>query len=76
MPRQPQPGIVQFALDIPIDAKLRFETFHASLGFKNKAQTFEALLYFATTQDKIDPAALARIEAGVKETLRMLESFQ
>lgn len=76
MPRQAQPGIVQFSLDIPIDAKLRFESLHASLGFKNKAQTFEAILYYVSTQDKIDPAALERIEAGVKETLRMLESFQ
>ncbi len=76
MPRQPQPGIVQFALDIPIESKMRFESLHALFGFKSKAQTFEAILYYVSTQDKIDPAALGRIEAGVKETLRLLESFQ
>jgi hypothetical protein len=76
MPRKPQPGIVQFALDVPLDAKMRFESLHATLGFKNKSQTFQAIVYAVSTQDKIDPAALGRIEAGVLETLRLLESFQ
>ncbi|MBE2204040.1 MAG: hypothetical protein IAE94_06870 [Chthoniobacterales bacterium] len=75
MPRQPQPGVVQFALDVSLDAKLRFDTLHESLGFKTKSQTFEAILYFVSTKDKIDPAVLERIETGVKETLRLLESF-
>jgi hypothetical protein len=76
MPRKSQPGIVQFALDIPLDAKLRFESLHATLGFKTKTQTFQAILYSVATQDKIDPAALGRIEVGVKEIQRLLESFQ
>ncbi len=75
MPRQTQPGVVQFALDISLESKLRFETFHDSFGFKTKAQTFEAILYLVSTKDKIDPAVLERIEAGVKETIRLLEAL-
>ncbi len=75
MPHQSKPGTVQIAFDISFDAKLRFETLHASLGFKTKTQTFEAMLYFVSTKDKIDPAALERIETIVGQSLALLESL-
>jgi len=70
-----KPGSVQLHFECSIEAKLRFNSLHEALGFKTKVKTFEAILYFVSTKDKIDPAALERIEADVKETLRLLESF-
>ncbi len=69
------PAVAQLHFECSLEAKLRFNTLHESFGFKTKVQTFEAILYFVSTKDKIDPAALERIEEGVKETLRLLESF-
>jgi len=74
MPASDKPTVHQFHVECTLEAKLRFASLHEALGFKTKAQTFEAILYFVSTKDKIDPAALERIEAGVKETLRLLES--
>ncbi len=56
MAHQSKSGTAQFALDISPDAKLRFESLYQSMGLKTKAQTFEAILYFVSTKDKIDPA--------------------
>ncbi len=70
-----QPAAVQLHFECSLEAKLRFNALHEALGFKTKVQTFEAIVYFVSTKDKIDPAALERIEADVKETLRLLESF-
>lgn len=62
MPRKTKPGTVQFALDVSIEAKLRFATLHESLGFKTKSETFEAILYYVSTVEKIDPAVMDRVE--------------
>ncbi|MBN8708050.1 MAG: hypothetical protein J0I10_01630 [Verrucomicrobia bacterium] len=70
-----KPAAVQLHFECSLEAKLRFNALHEALGFKTKVQTFEAIVYFVSTKDKIDPAALERIEADVKETLRLLESF-
>lgn len=70
-----KPAVVQLHFECSLEAKLRFNALHEALGFKTKVQTFEAIVYFVSTKDKIDPAALERIEADVKETLRLLESF-
>jgi len=75
MPHQSKPGTVQFALDVSLEAKLRFETLHSSLGFKTKAQTFEAVLYFVSTKDKIDSAVMERIESKLDQSLALLESL-
>ncbi|MGC1481315.1 MAG: hypothetical protein WA771_12465 [Chthoniobacterales bacterium] len=75
MPHQSKTGTVQFALDVAFDAKVRFDTLHASLGFKTKAQTFEAILYFVTTKDKIDPAVMERMESKLDQSLVLLESL-
>jgi len=75
MPHQSKPGTVQFALDVSSDAKVRFETLHPSLGFKTKAQTFEVILYFVSTKDKIDPAVMERIEAKLDQSISLLESL-
>jgi len=60
---------IQFHVECTMEAKLRFATLHESLGFKTKSQTFEAILYFVSTKDKIDPAILNRIE--VKRGLKL-----
>lgn len=73
MPRHEKPGVVQFALDVSAAAKMRFESLHERFGFTSKAQTFEAILYHVATVDKIDPAALARIEAKLDSVLELLE---
>ena len=59
----------------PLEAKLRFETLHESLGFKTKVQTFQAILYFVSTKDKIDPAALQRVEKKIDHSIQLLESL-
>jgi hypothetical protein len=66
---------VQFALDISFDAKSRFESLHQAMGLKTKAQTFEAILYFVSTKDKIDPAALQRMEKKIDLSIQLLESL-
>ena len=45
------------------------------MGFRTKAQTFEALLYFVSTADKIDPAALQRMEKKIDHSIHLLESL-
>jgi hypothetical protein len=62
MAHQSKSGTTQFALEISPDAKLRFESLHQSMGLRTKAQTFEAMLYLVSTNDKIDPVALERME--------------
>jgi len=75
MAHQSKPGTTQFALDLPLEAKMRFETLHESMGFKTKAQTFLAILYFVSTKDKIDPAVLQRIEKKIDHSIQLLESL-
>ena len=75
MAHQSKSGTTQFALDISHDAKLRFESLHQSMGLKTKTQTFEAILYFVSTEDKIDPAALQRMEKKIDHSIQLLESL-
>jgi len=75
MAHQSKSGTTQFALDISPDAKLRFESLHQSMGLRTKAQTFEAILYFVSTKDKIDPAALQRMEKKIDHSIHLLESL-
>jgi hypothetical protein len=75
MAHQSRSGTVQFALDISPDARLRFESLHQSMGLQTKAQTFEAILYFVSTKDKIDPAALKRMEKKIDHSIHPLESL-
>lgn len=73
MPRNQKPGTARIDLDVTIEAKHRFTTLHDSLGFKTKAETFEAILYYVATQDKIDPDVLSRIEVKLERALHILE---
>ena len=75
MAHQSKSGTIQFALDISPDARLRFESLHQSMGLRTKAQTFEAILYFVSTKDKIDPAALQRMEKKIDHSIHLLESL-
>ncbi len=75
MAHQSKSGTVQFALDISPDARLRFESLHQSMGLKTKAQTFEAILYFVSTKDKIDPTAIQRMEKKIDHSIHLLESL-
>jgi hypothetical protein len=75
MARHQKPGTARIDLDISPEAKLRFASIHESLGFKTKAETFDAILYFVATKDKIDPAIMERIEAKLDHALETLESL-
>ncbi|HEU4678364.1 MAG TPA: hypothetical protein VFS35_02510 [Terrimicrobiaceae bacterium] len=75
MAHQSKSGTVQFALDISPDARVRFESLHQSMGLKTKAQTFEAILYFVSTKDKIDPAALQRMETWRRKSITRFTSL-
>ena len=75
MPRKAKPGTAQFALDVSIEAKLRFATIHETLGFKTKTETFEAILYFVSTKDKIDPHAIERIERKLDRVAEKLDEL-
>jgi outer membrane protein assembly factor BamD (BamD/ComL family) len=60
---------------------MKFESLHESMGLKTKAQTFEAILYFVSTKDKIDPVQNSdsfRLQQphAVAHGLRFYESFQ
>ncbi len=72
MPRKSKPGSARIDLDIAIEAKLRFAAIHDALGFKTKTETFEALVYNATTKDIVHPRTIERIERkldNITETL-------
>ena len=75
MPRRNIPGTAPFSLDVSLEAKLRFAGLHEALGFKTKAQTFEAIVYAASTKDKIDPAAVERIERKLDRFLERMEAL-
>lgn len=72
MPRRHTPGTTTISLDIAIEAKLRFAAIHETLGFKTKTETFEALVYTASTKDIVNPRIIERIERkldNITETL-------
>jgi hypothetical protein len=73
MPRPKTPGTASFSLDISLEAKLRFAALRDALGFKTKAETFEAIVYAVSTKDKIDPAAIERIERKLDCLLERLD---
>ena len=75
MPRHTTPGTSVFSLDITHEAKIRFAAIHNALGFKSKAETFEAILYCVSTQDKIDPHTLERIEHKLDNLIEYMEDF-
>lgn len=75
MPRRTTPGTSAFSLDITHEAKRRFATIHESLGYKTKTETFEAIVYEASTRDKIDPHALERIERMLQNLMEHLSDF-
>jgi hypothetical protein len=52
-----------------------FESLHQSMGLRTRAQTFEATLYLVSTKDKIDPAALERMEKKIDHSIHLLESL-
>jgi hypothetical protein len=73
MSRRKTPGTAPFSLDISLEAKLRFAGLHDVLGFRTKAETFEAIVYAVSTKDKIDPKAIERIERKLDRFLERLE---
>ncbi len=75
MPRRNTPGTTTIALDIAIEAKVRFAAIHEALGFKTKTETFEAIVYAVSTKDKIDPHAIERIERKLDNLMEHLEDF-
>jgi len=75
MPRHTTPGTSTFSLDITHQAKIRFAAIHNALGFKTKTETFEAILYCVSTQNKVDPHTLERIECKLDNLMEHMEDF-
>jgi len=75
MPRHTTPGTSVFSLDITHQTKICFAAIHNALGFKTKTETFEAILYCISTQDKIDPHTLERIEHKLNNLIEYMEDF-
>ncbi len=75
MPRRTSPGTTVFSVDITHQAKTRFAILHESFGFKTKTETFEAIVYTVSTEGKIDPHALERIERKLDHLAQHLEDF-
>jgi len=73
MPRNAKAGTTRFDLDITLQAQQRFTALHQAFGFKTKTETFEAILYAVSTQDKIDSHAVERIEHKLDDFLELME---
>ncbi len=75
MARNNKPETARIDLDVSTEAKLRFATLHKSLGFKTRSETFEAILYYASTADKIDPSVLERMERTLDRVAERLDDL-
>lgn len=75
MLRNSKPGTTRIDLDISVTARMRFALLHEALGFKTKTETFEAIVYAVSTEGKIDPHALDRIERKLDHLAEHLEDF-
>jgi hypothetical protein len=75
MPRNSKPGSARIDLDVSPEAKLLFTHVHEALGFKTKAETFEAIVYAISTRDKIDPHAVERVERKIDLLFEHLGDF-
>jgi hypothetical protein len=73
MPRKAKPGTARIDLDITVQTHLRFAALHKALGFKTKTETFEAVVYSVSMQDKIDPHAVERIERKLDNFMELME---
>lgn len=73
MPRNAKPGTTRVDLDISLQAQQRFTALHQAFGLKTKTETFEAILYAVSTQDKIDPYAVERIERKIDDFMERME---
>lgn len=51
-----------FSIRTSDDAQKRFGQIHEKLGFKNKGQTFEALVFRASQEEESTPQKLKTIE--------------
>ena len=73
MPRKAKPGTARIDLDVTVQAHTRFTALHEALGFKTKTETFEAIVYAVSTQETIDPHAIARIERKLDHFMELME---
>jgi hypothetical protein len=62
-------------LEISVEAQRRFAEIHKTLGYKTKPETFEAIVYSASMQDKLDPGIIQRIDAKLDHALEILDSL-
>ncbi|HEY5743006.1 MAG TPA: hypothetical protein VIS99_10745 [Terrimicrobiaceae bacterium] len=73
MARRKIPGTAPFSFEISLEAKQRFAGFHHALGFRMKVETLKAIVYAVSTKDKIDRAAIERIERKLGRFLERLD---
>lgn len=75
MARNSKPGTARIDLDVSAEAKLLFTNAHEALGYKTKAETFEAIVYAISMKDKIDPLAIERVERKLDLLFEHLGDF-
>jgi len=62
-------------LDISAESQRLFTTIHKSLGFKTRAETFEAIVFSVSAEDLIHPNVLNRLESKLDQTLEAIDSL-
>ena len=62
-------------LDITPESQRLFAALHKSLGFKTRAQTFEAIVFSVSAEDIIQPGIINRIETKLDQTLEILDAL-
>ena len=73
MKSKKNPHHVQFAYDISVESKARFEKIHSALNFKTKSQTLEAIIFQASTKDVVSPDVILRMEAQLDHLVELFE---
>jgi len=62
-------------LDVTPESQKLFATLHKSLGFKTRAETFEAIVFSVSAEDILQPGVINRIETKINQTLELLDAL-
>ena len=73
MPRTQKPGTYRIEFNVNPESLRRLDLLKKSLGFHNRDQVLEALLYQAAIDQKIDPDLRGRIEQKIDYLIERIE---
>ena len=62
-------------LDITAEAQRRFTAIHKALGFKTRAETFEALVFSISAKEVLHPGVMERMDSKLDQALEILDSL-